>query len=201
VAFPKPEEAVSNSSQGESHNGLRQDGVLRADAVTSRTAVAGRLAVEPEKPNSGQSGGHHYYPSTGGDSFTTMHWRAVPEERAELDDYLAHLSIVPDAQSFAEATKTIGFASGGYRIEITDPDNDLLEEEDALDDNKFEPKTGRSIPLWILTVLQQPSMALHILAGEDAALSIAFPAIPSAEVTVPSLPTSTLTFTSPSTLA
>lgn len=79
------------------------------------------------------SGGHYYDPSTGGDSFTTMQWRAVPDAPAEFDDYLNHLSIVPDAQPFADATIEIEFLSGGYRIEVTDPHNDLLEETEQSD--------------------------------------------------------------------
>ena len=30
------------------------------------------------------SGGHYYHPSTGGDSFTTMNWIAMPEELGRL---------------------------------------------------------------------------------------------------------------------
>jgi hypothetical protein len=67
------------------------------------------------------SGGHYYDPRTGGDSFITMQWRAVPEEPAELDDYREHLGIVPDVQSFPDAARDIDFDSGEYKIEINDP--------------------------------------------------------------------------------
>ena len=79
------------------------------------------------------SGGHFYQPSTGGDSFTTMNWTAVPEEPAELGDYRATLEMVPDVQSFPEAVAGIEFASGAYRIEITDSENSLLEEDEDTD--------------------------------------------------------------------
>lgn len=87
------------------------------------------IGVEGEMITIG-SGGHYYHPQTGGDSFTTMQWTAVPEEPAELDDYLDHLSIVPDARSFADGATETEFLSGDYRIEVTDPNNDLLEDKE-----------------------------------------------------------------------
>jgi len=75
------------------------------------------------------SGGHFYQPSTGGDSFTTMEWTAVSEEPAELADYRGTLWMVPDVQSFPEAVADIDFAQGAHRIEITDSENSLLEED------------------------------------------------------------------------
>jgi hypothetical protein len=42
------------------------------------------------------SGGHFYDPKTGGDTFTTMDWAAVPEEPTELNDYRESLWMVPD---------------------------------------------------------------------------------------------------------
>jgi hypothetical protein len=74
------------------------------------------------------SGGHFYQPTTGGDSFTTMNWTAVPEESAELDDYRETLWMVPDVQSFPEAVADIAFAEHAYRIKVTDSDNALLED-------------------------------------------------------------------------
>jgi len=62
----------------------------------------------------------------------------VPEESAELDDYLSDLGMVPDAQSFADGTKEVEFESDAYKIEITDPQNELLEEEDEMDDAESE---------------------------------------------------------------
>jgi hypothetical protein len=66
------------------------------------------------------SGGHYYDPRTGGDSFTTMQWVAAPEEPAELDDYHAHLSIVPDVKSFRQGTRDIDFVSEEFKIKIRD---------------------------------------------------------------------------------
>jgi hypothetical protein len=77
------------------------------------------------------SGGHFYQPSTGGDSFTTMSWIATPEDPAQLEDYRETLWMVPDVQSFREALVDIEFVSGAYRIEITDSQNSLLEEDEA----------------------------------------------------------------------
>jgi hypothetical protein len=75
------------------------------------------------------SGGHFYRPSTGGDTFTTMTWGAIPEELAELNDYRESLGIVPDVCSFPEGVASIDFESGGYSVEILDDDNPLLEEQ------------------------------------------------------------------------
>ena len=84
------------------------------------------------------SGGHFYHPSTGGDSFTTMEWSAVSEEPAELADYRETLWMVPDVQSFPEAVADIDFAQGAYRIEITDSDNALLDEDEDTVKDAYE---------------------------------------------------------------
>jgi hypothetical protein len=84
------------------------------------------------------SGGHFYQPSTGGDSFTTMEWTAVSEKPAELADYRGTLWMVPDIQSFPEAVADIDFAQGAYRIEITDSDNGLLEDDEDPDHGAYE---------------------------------------------------------------
>ncbi len=80
------------------------------------------------------SGGHFYQPSSGGDTFTTMIWRASPEQPAEQDDYRESLWMVPDVRSFPEGVESIDLAFGSYSVEITEHDNPLLEEyedEDA----------------------------------------------------------------------
>jgi hypothetical protein len=83
------------------------------------------------------SGGHFYRPSSGGDSFTTMSWIAAPEDSAQLEDYRGTLWMVPDVQSFPEAVEGIEFASGAYRIEITDSENSLLEEDEDTDEDAY----------------------------------------------------------------
>ncbi len=75
-----------------------------------------------------ESGGHFYRPSTGGDSFTTMNWSAVPGEAAEFDDYRETHRIVPDIETFENGVAGVEFTSGAYRIEVNDFDNPLLEE-------------------------------------------------------------------------
>jgi hypothetical protein len=75
------------------------------------------------------SGGHFHHPNTGGDTFTTMDWAAVPEELPELSDYRESLWMVPDVQSYSEGVESIDCSSDGYSIEIIDSDNTLLEEE------------------------------------------------------------------------
>jgi hypothetical protein len=75
-------------------------------------------------------GGHFYRPSTGGDTFTTMVWEAVPGLPAALEDYSELHRIVPDLCSFAEGVESIDFSKGSYSLEIYDDDNALLEEQD-----------------------------------------------------------------------
>jgi hypothetical protein len=77
-------------------------------------------------------------PSTGGDSFTTLQWRAMPDEPAILDDYLKDLWMVPDIKPFAQAVDEIEFASGGYRIEVSDLQNEFLEEDDETGDEAVD---------------------------------------------------------------
>jgi hypothetical protein len=70
---------------------------------------------------------HFYRPSSGGDTFTTMTWAVVPGEPADFADYREGLVIVPDVQSFQNAVTNMDLGCG-YKVEITDPDNPLLEE-------------------------------------------------------------------------
>jgi hypothetical protein len=80
------------------------------------------------------SGGHFYRPSTGGDTFRTIDWAAVPGEPAESEDHRASLQIVPDVQSFSDGVASIDFASGNYTVEVTDGDNPLLEDDGESND-------------------------------------------------------------------
>jgi tetratricopeptide (TPR) repeat protein len=75
------------------------------------------------------SGGRFYQPSSGGDTFTTMVWRAIPKEPTELDDYRDGLRMVPDVRSYPDGVDSIDLAEGGYTVEILDEDNPLLEEQ------------------------------------------------------------------------
>lgn len=86
-----------------------------------------------------KAGGHFYQPGTGGDTFTTLSWDIVPGEEAEFADYREHLSIVPDVQSFPNAVATIDFGSRRYMVEVTDPDNGLLEDlEEVNEESEVE---------------------------------------------------------------
>ena len=73
--------------------------------------------------------GHFYQPSSGGDTFTTMAWSAVPDEPAEFEDYRESLAIVPDVKSFPAGVECIDLAVEGYKVEILDNDNPLLDGE------------------------------------------------------------------------
>jgi hypothetical protein len=87
------------------------------------------VAVEGERLSI-SSGGHFFQPSTGGDSFTTMIWAAIPEEFSDLDDYRQSLWMVPDVLWFPDAVAGVDFASGGYKIRVIDEDNSLLEDDE-----------------------------------------------------------------------
>jgi hypothetical protein len=93
------------------------------------------IAIEDEQLSI-SSGGHYYHPCTGGDSFTTMNWIAMPEEPAVCEDYRDELWMVPDVQSFPEGVAAIDFASSYYKIEISDPENLLLSEDEESTDEQ-----------------------------------------------------------------
>ena len=83
-----------------------------------------------------ETGGHFYQPSTGGDSFTTMNWTAVPGQAAVCDDYSAGLWMVPDVETFSVGVAGIEFVSQSYRIEIVDSDNALLDVDGEADEGE-----------------------------------------------------------------
>lgn len=74
-------------------------------------------------------GGHFYRPSTGGDSFSTFHWEIVTGEPSEFIDNLIQLAIVPDAVPFDVAVNRIDFTKAKYSVEVTDSENELLDED------------------------------------------------------------------------
>jgi hypothetical protein len=92
-----------------------------------------------------RSSGHFYRPSTGGDTFITTDWAAIPGEPAESNDYRASLRMVPDVQSFPEAVGSIDFKSRSFTVEITDQDNPLLEGNDEPGDEDTD-EEGDSEP-------------------------------------------------------
>lgn len=76
------------------------------------------------------SGGHFYRPSSGGDSFTAMHWSAAPGCDAAFSDYLPNLSIVNDALPFDREIDQLNLSDAGYSLAVDDQDNSLLDEFD-----------------------------------------------------------------------
>lgn len=86
-------------------------------------------------------GGHFYQPGTGGDTFTTMTWAVSPGEFPDFSDYSAQHWIVPDLQTY-EDISNIDFSTGGYSVQIIDPDNTLLDdtEDEELENEDFEDK-------------------------------------------------------------
>jgi hypothetical protein len=63
-----------------------------------------------------------------------MNWTAVPGGPANFEDYRGTLRMVPGVQTFPEGVASIDFSSGAYRIEITDSDDALLEDQELEDD-------------------------------------------------------------------
>ena len=83
------------------------------------------------------SQGHFYRPETGGDTFTSMIWRAFPGFATEHGDYVDTLSIVDDAQPFGLEVRDINFAGGGYSLTVFENGEELEEysDEDEYDDD------------------------------------------------------------------
>ena len=80
------------------------------------------------------SGGHFYRPETGGDSFTSMTWRAFPGFTTEHNDYMDTLSLVDDAQPFNLEVRDIDFAKGGYSLTVFENGEEL--EDGSSDDEE-----------------------------------------------------------------
>lgn len=87
------------------------------------------------------SQGHFYRPETGGDTFTSMIWRAAPGFATEHSDYLDTLSIVDDAQPFCREVRDIDFTKGGYSLTVFENGGELEEEGSDEYDNKYEDTT------------------------------------------------------------
>lgn len=79
------------------------------------------------------SGGHFYRESTGGDSFTCFQWSAEPGEEPDYSDYLEQLQIVDDAQPFQLEVAAMDLTEPGFKLEVEDQDNPLLDEMDSQD--------------------------------------------------------------------
>jgi hypothetical protein len=82
------------------------------------------------------SQGYFYRPETGGDSFTSMIWRAFPGYATEHSDYLNTLSIVDDAQPFVLEVQDIDLGAGGYMLTVFENGEEL--EGDSSDDYENE---------------------------------------------------------------
>ena len=76
------------------------------------------------------SGGHFYRQSTGGDSFTSFQWDAVPGEEPDYANHLDQLHIVDDARPFPLEVEALDLSEPGFTLEVEDQDNPLLEEMD-----------------------------------------------------------------------
>lgn len=83
------------------------------------------------------SQGHFYRPSTGGDTFTSMKWRASPGFAAEYRDYMDSIAIVDDAQPFDLEVHGIDLSQGGYSLTVFENGEEICEtsdDEDECDD-------------------------------------------------------------------
>jgi hypothetical protein len=61
-----------------------------------------------------------------------MSMASVPGQAAEVDDYRDSLSVVPEVGTLENGVAEIEFTPGGYRIDVTDFDNPLLEGEEPI---------------------------------------------------------------------
>ena len=92
------------------------------------------------------SGGHFYRPSTGGDSFTSMIWRASPGFASEHSDYL-HV-IVDDAKPYDIEVRDIDLSDSGYTLSVTDDYEEVIgkeskEQEDQVDEESSSVSSSR----------------------------------------------------------
>ena len=91
------------------------------------------------------SGGYFYRPETGGDSFTSMIWRASPGFETEYSDYLDTLSLVDDAMPFDLEVQEIDFAHGGYSLAVFE-DGEELEDDSSDEDEQEDDEDGTGAP-------------------------------------------------------
>lgn len=119
------------------------------------------------------SGGHFYRKSTGGDSFTSMSWSAMPGYAAEYSDYSYSLGIVDDAMPFEDEVENIDLSIPGYSLDITDYDNILLEDEepepedDGDDDELDEPKEPEEENRLVELPLPTPAEEVLLARADD----------------------------------
>ncbi len=85
-----------------------------------------------------RSDGHFYRKSTGGDTFISMQWRALPGYETDYEDFLPQLSLVDDARPFDLEVTLIDLSKPGYSISVEDEDNPLLDEEEEEDVDQEE---------------------------------------------------------------
>ena len=74
------------------------------------------------------SGGYFQRGIAGGDSFTTIMWEATPGEEATFTDFSGFHGIVPDLESFTTELPTVEDLQSGYKLDVLDSKNPLLEE-------------------------------------------------------------------------
>jgi hypothetical protein len=91
------------------------------------------------------SSGQFYDPRTGGDTFTTMSWTAIPETLSEFSDYRESLWMVADLCSFSDGVMSIDFTSAGGSVEITDDGNSLLEEDRGSEEDEVEDDNAEAV--------------------------------------------------------
>jgi hypothetical protein len=74
------------------------------------------------------SGGYYGHPETGGDSFTSLSWEARPGQEPVLRNHFERLSIVPGIQPIALAIEQLDLRDGRFSLDVTDPQNQLLDD-------------------------------------------------------------------------
>lgn len=137
----------------------RRSGDIKARHWWAVSVDDGELAIE--------SGGWLQMPSTGGETFRTMTWEALPGETAELDDYRDHLAIVPGVQSFPIAVDTMDFTTGDYTASVDDPDNLLLQDPDDGEEGTVTSEAGTPAPDGNGDWASQPVLAATAPEGRE----------------------------------
>lgn len=97
------------------------------------------IEVEGERISISSSGYFHR-PETGGDSFLSMSWSAVPGEEPEFEDNVQQLRLVNDAAPFEVEVENIDPDAGRHSLEVLlngdEVNQGVLEDENELDEGE-----------------------------------------------------------------
>ncbi|EMI56266.1 hypothetical protein [Rhodopirellula sallentina] len=122
------------------------------------------------------AGGHFYRPTTGGDSFRSFSWDAVPGAVTDCHDYSDNLRIVDDAQPFGSEVMAIDLSEAGYQLrlefeaeQLGDDEEDDFEECDSSASDGGSDSAQFAVCLWAF--MDADTAMIYALAGRAYSLS------------------------------